>query len=231
MRDHRSLRGFSTGLVSGVLIGLLLGSAGMAGAAFGYKGWQTFSDEFKTGYVTGFLGMANLARNLDPGGWVDSKYPQFPKVKPLEWVILVDDLYKMPENQGYSINSILQSAAHQLELKYGKPATAEERTKQRMAHQLEILRKQREKAGLLPKDGEPKADSPASKAVTPPAAGGGKNVADERPPRKWCRCDGTDPKEARAQRKAAAAAAEAGEAPAGGKTPPAAAKPPVPASK
>ena len=239
MRDHRSIRGFGSGLVVGVLIGLVLGSASLATAAFGYKGWQTFSPDFKMGYVTGFIGMANLARNLDPGGWVDNRYPQISKAREAEWVALIDELYKQPENQNYSIFTVLQSAAHRLELKYGKPATGDERSKMRMAHQLEIVRKKREKAELAAKTGEQKAaPAPAQGAAAPPAPpkaaspapqdAAQQKAAPAKPARKWCRCDGTNPKEARARRQAAAAAKETGKAPAESKQPPAAAKAPAP---
>src|SRR5690349_21595412 len=114
MRFQFSLRDFGAGAV----LGLALGTAGVSAAAFGYDGWNKFSYDFRVGYVNGFLSMANLARNLDPGGWVDSKYPMVPTAKPAEWAAKVDELYKDPENQHYSMTSILQTAAHELEKKY-----------------------------------------------------------------------------------------------------------------
>jgi hypothetical protein len=230
MRDHRSSRGFRAGAAVGVLIGLLIGSAGVAAATFWVQGWQRFSDDFKVGYINGFLDMANLARNLQPGGWVDTKYPQVPQAKPVEWANVVNELYKDPANARYSITSILQTAAQRLEAKYGRAETPEQRTLQRMQHQLEMMRKKREKAGLPVEP--PKAASTPTKV--PGAVKTSETTAEKKeakkPARKWCRCDGKDPKAARAARKAAAAKKEAeeaakGNAAAAAKTPPAADKP------
>jgi hypothetical protein len=243
MRDQRSLRGFSAGAVGGVLVGMILGSTGMAVASFGYEGWQRFSEDFKVGYVTGFIAMANLARNLDPGGWVDMKYPQVDKAKPSEVAAVVTDLYKKPENKDYSMASILQAATHDLEKKYGKALSSDERIHAKMNQQLEAMRKKREAAGLASKDSTTKVVEAPPAVVAPPAEA---LVAAKRP-RKWCRCDGTDPKEATARRRAAAAAEEAKEeaedakaakaaadakaAAGNAKTPPAATKQDAPAAK
>src|SRR5689334_2763415 len=188
MRFQFSLRDFG----AGAILGLVLGTAGISAASLGYTGWSKFSQDFRIGYVTGFLSMANLARNLDPGGWVDSKYPMV-AAKPFEWAAKVDELYKDPENQHYTINSMLQQAAHDLQKKYGKPMPAEQRAFLRMQQQLAAVKKRREAQGLDP-NMRPKKDPKlleATPKVVPPAAP---------KPRKWCRCDGKNPKEERAKR-------------------------------
>ena len=210
MKTRSPLRGF----VSGVMVGLLLGSGGMAVASFGYKGWTRFNTDFKGGYVTGFLDFTNLARNLDPGGYVDQRYPYLPQVKPLEWVTKIDELYAKPENQDYTMASMLQLAAHKLEEKYGKAEDPVARTRRRMQDQLAALAKRRaaQHAQQAP-DGQaaPGVAAPtgaAAPAATPPA----KTLVPKTPniphPRKWCRCDGTDVKAAIAARKAKAEAEE-----------------------
>jgi hypothetical protein len=195
MRFQFSFRDFG----AGALLGLALGTAGISAASFGYEGWNKFSQDFRSGYVTGFLSMANLARNLDPGGWVDSKYPMVPNAKPIEWAAKVDELYKDPENQHYSMNSILQQAAHELQKKYGKAMSPDKRAIERMQQQLAAVKRRREAMGLDPSM-RPKKDptqvEAAPKTAQPPAP---------KPPRKWCRCDGKNPKAERAKRRAAAA--------------------------
>ncbi|MFN2425628.1 MAG: hypothetical protein ABR587_04175, partial [Candidatus Binatia bacterium] len=186
---------------------MLLGSAGMSVAALGYEGWQKFSDEFKNGYVTGFLAMATLARNLEPGGWVDMKYPEAARSKPLDWRKSIDKLYAQKENQGYTMASLLQLAAHDLVKQHGPGQTPGQRTLQRMQHQLDAVRRKAEaQKKLSPK--EPKKAVQAPQDKVPPADKIKKGSA-EPPKRKWCRCDGKDPKAERAKRRAAAAAAEA----------------------
>jgi hypothetical protein len=226
MRRRISLRDFGTG----VIVGLVVGSVGLAGASFRYEGWARFSSDFKLGYINGFLDMANLARNLEPGGYVDSKYPQVEKAKPAEWAMVIDRLYKDPENQRYRIASMMQYAADELEKKYGKSMSADERVRRRMETQLALIKKKQEAAGL--KEG---AKPPAPpKAVVAPEKSVAKPVVKK--PRKWCRCDGKNPKAERAKRRAAAAAAAAAQggdaakpAPEPAKAPADAAKPPEPA--
>jgi len=229
MRDPRfrpSRGGFPAGLLVGVLLGTVIGSAGLSVAAFGYPGWQKFSEEFKVGYITGFLDMSHLARNLAPGGWVDTKYPMVSKAKPREWAATIDTLYQKPENQNYTVTSILQLASHKLQDKYGKDSP-EERTTRKMKAQLEAARKKHEAnvaAGKVP---------PPEKTPPPRAPGKGVKLSDLAPKKKWCRCDGKDPKQARAARKAAAVKEESVEkatAPADRKTPPSAGKADSPAA-
>lgn len=244
MRYSPSLRGFA----AGVLVGLLAGSAGMASATFGLNGWSRFSEDFRNGYLNGFLDMANLARNLEPGGWVDERYPAFPMAKPQEWRGIIDKLYQDPANKDYLITSIIQLAAKTLEQRYGKPTDPAVRAKARMEAQLAAVRerklRQAAKEGQKPA-AEAAANAPesAKPAAAPPAAPAAKPVdpaLQEKiakiavPPRtkKWCRCDGTDPQAAREKRRAEAAAAEAeDEAPAAKPAPAAPAPKPAPASK
>jgi len=238
MSRLRSIRAFG----AGVLLGVIVGSAAVAGAAFGYKAWTSVHDDYKIGYVAGFFSMANLARNLQPGGWVDSRYPHLPQVKAPVWRAKLDELYAKPENQKYSVNGLLQVAARELEKQYGKAIDPIERARQNMKEKLRAIaaRKQREQqqAGAtagkpegsvaqeteagdeatdveLPVEPSEKVDAPAKKpaAVEAPV---------ERK-KKWCRCDGTDPQAARAERQAKAKAEEEAEemaAKSSAKTPP-----------
>lgn len=205
MRYGPSLRGF----VVGVLVGSVIGSVGVAGATFGLKGWSRFSEDFRNGYVNGFLDMANLARNLEPGGWVDKRYPYLPGVKPQEWRFVIDKIYTEPANKDYLITSVMQLAGKRLEDRHGKAEDPLLRQKRRSEAQMEALRKKLSQgAKLTPAPPPPaaKPDEAAKPAGEKPASG-----AVEVPPRsrKWCRCDGTDPKAAREKRKAEAAAEEA----------------------
>jgi hypothetical protein len=214
-----SLRDFGAGTV----LGLVIGTSGLAAAAMNYETWLKLSQDYKVGYVAGFIQMANLARNLEPGGYIDTRYP-FVMAKPIEFSAKIDELYKDPEYQGYSINSMMMSAAHELEKKYGK-ITPEERMRRRMQSQVAAIQKIREaqakKAGKTAPAPEKIVAAPAK---TVPAA--------KKPPkvRKWCRCDGKDPKVERAKRRAVRSEAEKA-AIAAGKDPVAAGKEAVAAMK
>lgn len=208
MRSGSTLRGFTIGL----LVGLLAGSAGMASATFGMNGWTRFSEDFRNGYMNGFLDMANLARNLQPGGWVDERYPPFPQAKPQEWRGVIDKLYQDPANKDYTITSMIQLAAKTMEGRYGKPVDPALRAKARMDAQLAAVREKmmKQQAEAAAKgQAAPAAPGAAAGTAAPPAAtASGEAVELPVParPKKWCRCDGTDPAAARAKRRAEAAA-------------------------
>jgi hypothetical protein len=212
MSKLRTTRAFG----AGVLLGLMIGSAGMAAASFGYKAWSTVSVDYKNGFVAGFLTMANLARNLQPGGWVDQKYPHIPKAKPVEWSKTLDELYAKPENRKYTVTGMLQAVARDLEKKYGPAQDPMDRTRDQMLEKLRALgerNKNEQPEGEAGKAGEGESGAPLANAPGDDKAQPGPNDKGEPKAlprtdfpndrkRKWCRCDGTDPKLARAARQA-----------------------------
>jgi hypothetical protein len=195
MRRKFSIRDFA----AGAIVGVMLGTSGLAAAALGYEGWQKLSQDFKIGYVAGYLDMSNIARNLDPGGYIDTKYPKA-HAKPLAWAAMVDELYRDPAYQRYTINSMMQAVAVKLEQKYGKTDPVE-RSRNRMAFQMEALRRQKEARAK-------KAGTPVPEVKHEKAPDRSVVATPKKPPtRKWCRCDGKDPKAERAKRRAAREAA------------------------
>lgn len=190
MRSFRSLRGF----VPGLLLGLLLGSAGVAGAGIYYKGWQRFSNDFKTGYVTGFLDMARLARNLDPDGWVNKKYPDSGKAAFVEWANMLDVLYKKPENQEYSVASLLQLAAAELQKKYPPPPDAPDPEQQKT---VEAIHRLQEKARQIDAKSGKAPDAAAAPVPDAKYEGEAKPIPPKTAKRtepKFCRCDDCVPR-------------------------------------
>ncbi|HYC00985.1 MAG TPA: hypothetical protein VEC57_17760 [Candidatus Limnocylindrales bacterium] len=170
MRKNGHARGFVTGLI----VGLLIGSVSVSIAAVGYKAWSRVSPDYRMGYVNGYFDMAMLARNLHPGGFVDERYPVFPQARARDWVEAVDKAYQNPANQKYSMYSILQVAAGELEKKFGKPPTPLERLAPRLKQQLEGAREHTE---LMQKQKRTAAAKPAAPVVP-------------KPPKKkiWCKC-------------------------------------------
>lgn len=193
----------------------------MASATFGLTGWSRFSEEFRNGYLNGFLDMANLARNLEPGGWVDERYPSFPKVKPQEWRGAIDKLYQDPANKDYLITSMIQLAARTMKERYGAPTDPSQRARARMLAQLAAVKAKNERraAAVAAKDpaeaprGDKAGDKPAEAKANVAVQPAGKPAQLPLPPhrKKWCRCDGTDPEAARAKHREEAAAREAAE--------------------
>ena len=171
MKRHRSPRGFGRGVFVGLLAGLVLGSSAMVLAAPTGKGWARFTEDFRFGYVFGFLDMANVARNLDPGGYVDEKYPLWPQAKPTEWKALVDELYRNPENQKYPLTGILRMAGVTLEKKYGPAPSIVERLKPQLSTLLKAAEKAKAEAAAKG-EAEGKADPAGAetKAVQKAAA-------------------------------------------------------------
>lgn len=127
-----------------MVLGFAIGSASMATAAFSYKGWQRFSGDFRLGYLAGFFDMANLARNLDPGGFIDENYPVWPNVKLYQWREMVSKLYEDPENREYGMYAMMRLAGEEMKKKYGPAPTAVERLTPRFKEQVERARKAQE---------------------------------------------------------------------------------------
>lgn len=209
MRRFRSI----TILVAGVLLGIVLGTAGVGNAAFSYQAWHQLSEDFKNGYIVGFLAMAKLARNADPSGWVDKHYPLVKDAKPVEYRRKLDELYAKPENQKYNIDSMFQLVAHELG-KTHKVLTGEERQIMAMRDQLTQMRKaqiarlQSQGKPIPPELLQPLPENPDLTVKPPKTPPKPKGVSKAPKPRKWCRCDGKDPKAERAKRRAARAAAQ-----------------------
>ena len=51
---------FFSGLMVGVIAGLLTGAIGVAQSATGKKAWERFGDMFQAGYISGFLDCVRL---------------------------------------------------------------------------------------------------------------------------------------------------------------------------
>ncbi len=128
------------GLAAGIVLGFVIGSTSVAVAAFGYKGWQRFGRDFQVGYLAGFFDMANLARNITPGGFIDERYPLWPKATLADWHDAVNEVYENPDNQGYGMYEIVQLAAVELKKKYGPAPTAVERLAPILNEQLKRAR-------------------------------------------------------------------------------------------
>jgi len=225
--NMRTIKSFTAGM----LLGVFIGTAGIAAAAIGYKGWQAYSNDFKSGYIAGFLMMSKLTRNLDPGGWVDEHYAYVPGATTAEWMDELNSVYSKPENQEYSIESALQLAAKQLADKHGGAVSGEQRQYALLRQRLEAMR-QKQIAALKAKGQPipPHLTAPISDVKTAPPKTIAKKNRPKEKKRKWCRCDGTDPKAVRAARRATReqAAKDAATKPADANVPPAAAPTPAP---
>jgi len=157
------------GFGAGIVLGLMIGSASLSVAAFGYKGWQRFGRDFQLGYLTGFFDMANLARNLDPDGYVDENFPLWPKARLTDWHNAVNELYMDPENREYGMYAILRLAAEELKKKYGPAPSAAKRLQPAFTEQIQRARKAEQEA--LSKDMAQKAQNsqePAAAASAVP---------------------------------------------------------------
>lgn len=166
------------GLVVGIVLGFVIGSASIATATFGYKGWQRFGGEFQLGYLAGFFDMANLARNLDPGGFVDENYPVWPNVRLREWQQTVDGLYQDPKNQEYGMYAMLRIAAAEMKKKHGPGQTTIERLAPRFRQQIDRAKKAEAAA---------RAGSGDSKPAAPAVTGAPPKPASAAPPSPWGR--------------------------------------------
>jgi hypothetical protein len=106
-------------LAIGFALGVVVGSSGLAAAAFGRQGWERFGPMFKQGYVAGFLECVRIAKALDPFSYVATQFPAPPKAKPDVWMRKIDELYAMDEHKNRTLPQLLIIAGGKLEKDYG----------------------------------------------------------------------------------------------------------------
>ena len=174
--------------------GLVIGSAGVAGAAFGKKGWERFGPMFQQGYVAGFIDAVRIAKNFDPSSYLATNYALPPKAKPLDWTIAVTELYAQKEHENRPMSQILNIVGLNLTKKFGpevKMDHARQIARLRAALEqqrraVEEYKRQAEEAKKLAAEGKTEPGSQASPAsgtagdkATEKSATGG---AAEKPP-------------------------------------------------
>ena len=107
------------GVAMGFALGFLVGSAGVASAAFGRQGWDRFGLLFKQGYVAGFIDCVRIAKAIDPFSYIATNFPAPPRAKPIVWVRTIDDLYAKDEHKDRTLAQILIIAGAKLEKDFG----------------------------------------------------------------------------------------------------------------
>lgn len=140
------------GFALGVVAGAVLGSAAMAGASVTYKAWSRGSDDFRIGYIHGFLDVVRMAKNENPFGEIDRRYHLWAEVKPFEWYMHLVQFYRKEENHKYETSAALEFVSAELQQKHGKPPSIFENSSF-VKSQLEKLRE--------------RGETPAPKKLTP----------------------------------------------------------------
>jgi len=115
---------FGSGLAIGVAIGLMLGGAGVATAAFGKKGWERFGPMFQQGYVAGFNDCVRIAKGLTPNGYVARNFTLVPKAKPTVWAKMISDLYAEEKHHNRAMSQIMVIAGQKIAARYNYEAPA-----------------------------------------------------------------------------------------------------------
>jgi cell division protein FtsN len=110
---------FVSGLLVGVVAGLLTGAIGMAYSATGKKAWERFGDMFQAGYVSGFLDCVRVAKGMDSQGYVAANYVLPRGAKPTDYQVWINEEYKKPEAADRTLPQMLVLASHGMEAKFG----------------------------------------------------------------------------------------------------------------
>lgn len=110
---------FYSGLVIGVVAGLLTGAIGVAQSATGKKAWERFGEMFQAGYIAGFLDCVRLAKGMDSQGYVASNYVLPRAAKPTDYQLWINEEYKKPEAADRTLPQMLILASHAMEAKFG----------------------------------------------------------------------------------------------------------------
>lgn len=113
---------FFSGLVIGVVAGLLSGAIGVAQSATGQKAWERFGAMFQAGYIAGFLDCVRLAKGMDSQGYVATNYILPRGAKPGDYQAWINEAYKNPEIADRTLPQMLILASHAMEAKFGPEA-------------------------------------------------------------------------------------------------------------
>jgi hypothetical protein len=116
---HRRNGSFFTGLVIGVVAGLMAGLVGVAHSTTGKKAWERFGDMFQAGYVTGFLDCVRIAKAMDYEGYVSTNYAIPPNAKASHFQAWITDAYKDPKSSDRTVPQLLVFAGYKLQGQFG----------------------------------------------------------------------------------------------------------------
>ena len=111
--------GFTRGMVLGVTLGLVVGSTGVAAAAFGKKGWERWGSMFQGGYVAGFVDCVRVAKAREGSSLIALSYMVPVNAKAVHWQSKVSELYAKKENHNRPMSQIMAMAGNELVGKLG----------------------------------------------------------------------------------------------------------------
>jgi len=164
---------FYSGLVIGVVAGLLTGAIGVAQSATGKKAWERFGDMFQAGYISGFLDCVRLAKGMDSQGYVATNYILPRAARPGDYQLWITEEYKKPEAADRTLPQMLVLASHAMEAKFGPEPPMGSVQMQHMRKVIDIRRQgvieeERAKQGAAaapatPPGGTPPAEAPPAK--------------------------------------------------------------------
>ena len=164
---------FFSGLVIGVVAGLLTGTIGAAQSATGKKAWERFGDMFQAGYIAGFLDCVRLAKGMDSHGYVATNYILPRGAKPGDYQLWINEEYKKPEAADRTLPQMLVLASHAMEAKFGPEQPLGNVQMQHMRKVIDtrrqgVIEDERAKQGAdaapaTPPGGTPPAEAPPAK--------------------------------------------------------------------
>lgn len=183
---------FFSGLVIGVVAGLLTGAIGVAQSATGKKAWDRFGNMFQAGYVSGFLDCVRLAKGMDSQGYVATNYILPRAAKPTDYQIWITEEYKKPEAAHNTLPQMLVLASHAMEAKFGPEQPIGNVQMQQMRRVIDARRqalidaeKAKQGAGAAAQPGQapgtPSAPAPAKPDAAPATPPGGTPPAEASP--------------------------------------------------
>jgi hypothetical protein len=121
----RPVNGFARGLVTGTLIGLILGSSAVSLAEFKKSGWERFNGMFRAGYIAGFNDAVRIAKYRSAGSYLDTAFSVPSDARVSDWLKAMNRLYAKKENENLAVSQIIQLAGKELEGEFGADVSAD----------------------------------------------------------------------------------------------------------
>jgi len=120
VRKKTSASGTTKSLVLGIVIGLLIGSAGLVYSAMGKAGWDKQPAYFKLGYIAGFNDVIRMVKRSVPDSAIAKDYTLPRNAKIPNWLYTIETMYKDPKYKDRNISQMMALAGSDMKAQYGE---------------------------------------------------------------------------------------------------------------
>jgi hypothetical protein len=107
------------GLAAGLVLGFLIGSAGLVFSSMTLEGWGKQPTAFKLGYIAGYTDVVRMVKRSTPGHQVAQAYRIPSGAKPINWLYHIETIIKEGKKKPKDITQAIAFAGDAMGNDYG----------------------------------------------------------------------------------------------------------------